>query len=206
MHKILLVRKAGGQINNMDKSLKKQKTSDEIKTSLSNVLNLATEPNYVLKQADKEIEGKSGESPADPKSYLFKALTLLEFDNGLLMTESLPEKYRVFSVDLSRQLQKEFTCLTASEKATAELVASNFVRTIWIQAKINSYLNLASEYLTDNGVKYFAILSKELDRANRHYLASLQTLKSLKQPAMSVNVKTQTAVIGQNQIVQSNNK
>lgn len=193
-------------MSDLDKAITKQKTSQEIKEFIGEMGKLTTDPDIILKEAEKEVEDniKKGKLQATQTSNLFKAFTLLEFDNGVLMSQSLPDKYQVFSVDLSRQLQKEFNCLTASEKATAELVASNFVRTIWIQGKINGYLGL--DNLTDNGVKYFAILSKELDRANRHYLTALQTLKSLKQPALSVNVKTQTAVIGQNQIVQSNNK
>jgi len=54
-------------------------------------------------------------------------------------------------------------------------------------------------------VQYLAVLSKELDRAERHYLASLQALKMLKSPSFEVNIKTNTAVVGQNQIVQANN-
>lgn len=120
------------------------------------------------------------------------------------MSSAIPEKYRAFCIDLSRSLQKEYQCEMPSEKATAELVAVNFIRTLEIQNKINSYLGRGE--ITDMGVRYVAVLSKELDRANRHYLSSLQTLKMIKQPAIEVNIKTQTAVVGQNQIVQSNNK
>jgi len=58
--------------------------------------------------------------------------------------------------------------------------------------------------INDNGYKYLKIMSLELDRANRHYLASLQTLRSIKQPPMQLNIKTNTAVVGTNQMVQVN--
>lgn len=119
------------------------------------------------------------------------------------MIGAVPERYRTFAIDFNRNLQKEFECQTPSEKATAELVTVNFIRTLEIQHKI---IWRHEQGVDEIAMKYIAILSKELDRANRHYLNSLQTLKMLKQPTLEVNIKTQTAVVGQNQIVQANNK
>ena len=56
--------------------------------------------------------------------------------------------------------------------------------------------------LISNG--FYKVASQELDRANRHYLASIQTLKAMKQSPMQDNIKTDTAIIGQNQLVQAN--
>ncbi len=163
------------------------------------------DPHGVLKEGKIEAEKVKVKSrELSSESDLYKALTVFEFDNGSLMTNAVPEIYRTFSIDFNRNLQKEYKCETPSEKATAELVAINFVRTLAVQFKIASLFG-KGEY-TDMSVKYLAVLSKELDRANRHYLNSLQTLKMIKQPVLEVNIKTQTAVVGQNQIVQSNNK
>lgn len=166
---------------------------------------IADDPISILKQAQEELDShKNHSQKITPESACYKAFTILEFDKGILMAAAIPERYRTFGIDFSRKLQKEYQCETPSEKATAELIAINFVRTLEIQYRINCILEL--EHVTDNLVKHFAILSKELDRANRHYLNTLQTLKMIKQPAIEVNIKTQTAVVGQNQIVQSNNK
>ncbi len=169
---------------------------------------IGDDPIAIFEQAQQELDNpkskpKSGEE-LTTKSSLYKALTLFEFDKGILMASAIPERYRAFSIDFSRNLQKEYQCGTPSEKATAELVVINFVRTLEIQCKITAYLS--RDGVTDIGVRYLAVLSKELDKANRHYLSSLQTLKMIKQPAIEVNIKTQTAIVGQNQIVQSNNK
>lgn len=166
---------------------------------------IADDPISILKRVQEELDShKNHSQKMTPESASYKAFTLFEFDKGILMAAAVPERYRTFCIDFSRNLQKEYQCETPSEKATAELVAINFVRTLEIQYRINCFLELG--HVTDNLVKHFAILSKELDRANRHYLASLQTLKMIKLPALEVNIKTQTAVVGQNQIVQSNNK
>jgi len=194
------------------KEITKQKDNptrsiDEVKEFISRAA-IGDDPVGIFEQAKRELDDptsspKSGQE-LGTKSSLYKALTLFEFDKGILMASAIPERYRAFSIDFSRNLHKEYQCETPSEKATVELVVINFVRTLEIQYKITSYLSRDS--VTDIGVRYLAVLSKELDKANRHYLSSLQTLKMIKQPAFEVNIKTQTAVVGQNQIIQSNNK
>lgn len=163
------------------------------------------DPDEVLKKARVEAEQNKGkEKTFSSKTNLYKTMTLFEFDNGSLMLNSVPDMYRTFLIDFSRNLQKEYDCKTPSEKATAELVAINFIRTLAIQFRISARLDRGE--IGDIGVQYLNMLSKELDRANRHYLNALQTLKMIKQPMLEVNIRTQTAVVGQNQIVQSNNK
>lgn len=162
------------------------------------------DPDLVLKKLGEDLVGKSElKTTASPDDNLYKALTLFEFEKGLMLVSIVHPMCKTFVIDLSRKLQAEFDCKTASEKATAELAAINFVRTMAIQYRIESYLEKDS--FSEMGVKYLAVLSKELDRANRHYLTAVQVLKTMKQPPLSVNVKTQTAVVGQNQIVQARN-
>ena len=115
---------------------------------------------------------------------------------------TIPEQYKTFGVDMMRQLQKEYNCTTISEKATAELATISYIRTLGVQSRINSYLGKGE--LTEIGVKFLAVMSKELDRANRHYLTAIQALRLLKQPPMQIKVSADTAIIGQNQVVQAN--
>lgn len=164
----------------------------------------ANDPDFVLEETGKELVGKFDKQESIiPASNLYKSLTLLEFEKGILLISIVPEMYRTFAIDLSRRLQAEFDCQTASEKATAELAALNYVRALEAQNRINSYLTIGT--FTEVGVKFLAIISKEFDRANRHFLTAVQVLKTMNQPPLSVSVKTQTAIIGQNQIVQAKN-
>ncbi|MBA3724767.1 MAG: hypothetical protein H0W89_07865 [Candidatus Levybacteria bacterium] len=180
-------------------------TVEDIKKLLSQ-LGTDNDPEMVLNSLKKEFDNHELDDNVNvsPGSNLYKTFTLFEFDKGVLMSAVIPERYRTFCIDFNRNLQNEFQCETPSEKATAEVVAVNFIRTLEIQYRIN--VRLEHGEFGDLGIKYLAVLSKELDRANRHYLHSLQTLKMSKQPMLEVNIKTQTAVIGQNQVVQSNNK
>lgn len=184
-------------------SVIKKNSLDEIKEYLNAFCHLESDPNVVLEEAYKEIaDGDGKKKECLPNGTVFKALTLLEFNNGVLMSRAIPDQYVVFGIDLLRQFQKEYNCQTVSEKATAELAAINYIRTLEIQRKINNYL--AQDSIAELGVKFLAIMSKELDRANRHYFMAIQTLKIMKQLPMQVNIKTNTAVVGQNQIVRTN--
>lgn len=162
----------------------------------------AFDPSYVLEGVEKELEGKKEDFKAEPETNTFKALTLSEFENGMLMSTVVAEHYQTFALSFSRRLQLEFDCETEAEKSLCELTAVNYARTFEIQRKINNLFN--QKGLTKLDVEYLAILSKELDRAQRHYFSSLQTLRSFKQPVFHLNLKADTAVVGQNQIVQTN--
>jgi len=188
-----------------NKTVATKMNADEVKTYLRDIYRSTSDPAHVLKEVSKDIPTEEGkEIEVGENSNLFKAITLIEFDNGILMSRAIPRQYVTFGINMLRQLQEEYRCRNVSEKATAELAAINYIRTLDIQRRINNYLVLDSA--TNFGLKFLAIMSKELDRANRHYLTAIQALRMTKQPRMQVNIKTDTAVIGQNQIVQSNNK
>lgn len=188
------------------------------------------DPEVVLERVGQQLKqyGNNYGFMDDLDSFQSLARTLNEFDNGVLMTNAIPKEYSTFAVDFLRQLQKQYDCQTIAEKAIAELATISYIRTLDIQERMTESLNNQKHLSTGHadcgsnpfdplnhlhackraelGLKLLNILSKELDRANRHYLTSIQTLKIMKQPRMQVNIKTGTAVIGQNQIVQSNNQ
>lgn len=187
----------------MEKPIENTLQKKEVAKTLQDYLN-PYDPSVVLKESGKEIQQQGGKSfTLDPKSNTFKALTLSEFENGMLMSFSVPEHNKTFVIDYSRKLQEEFQCKAVAEKSLCELTAINYVRSLEVQRKINNLLN--QNGLTKLDVQYLAILSKELDRAQRHYLSGLQTLRTFKQPVLQLNVRANTAVVGQNQLVQSNN-
>lgn len=161
------------------------------------------EAKYILSQVQNELDTVKWKKEVGPETFLYKSMTLFEFEKGPLLCTSIPERFTVFALEFSKQLQEEYKCNTPSEKSLAELAALNYVRVLSAQSKINSYLSRDS--VTDIGVGYLNMMSKELDRAERHYLTSLEALKILHSPSFNVNIKTNTAVVGQNQAVQVKN-
>lgn len=190
------------KVKTTDKAIIPKKTSEEIRSFLSKC-KIGNDPDLILQEVYKEFsDSKSDKLATNVMDNAFKAITLFEFENGALMTTVIQEGYKTFGVDMMRKVQEEYACETIIEKATAELATINYIRTLEVQRRITAYLDMNS--LTDNGVKYLAIMSKELDRANRHYLTAVQVLRSLKQVPFQLTVKANTAVIGQNQLVQAN--
>lgn len=184
------------------KEIVKTKTLDEIKSEIS-VLGHGFDARYVLERADDELKGYKGSGDIKPDSNLYKSLTLFEFDKGLLLMNSVHNLHRVFALEFSKNLQTEYNCQTPSEKALAETVALNFSRVLDTQRRINMFIEKNS--LNEIGLGYLKFLSMESDRAQRHYLGSLQALRTLHSPSFEVNIKAKTAVVGQNQAVQVKN-
>lgn len=180
----------------------KTKSIGEIRKAISNSC-IGFDSDYILKLADEEMGKSKTPKKVESDTNYYKAMTLLEFDKGVLLMNAISELYRVFALEFSKNLQAEYNCKVPSEKSLAEIISLNFVRILETQRRIKNVIdNMTTRY----DIQYLAVLSKELDRAERHYLTSLQVLKMLKTPPMEVNIKTQTAVVGQNQIVQANNR
>ncbi|MFH0936930.1 MAG: hypothetical protein V1808_01400 [Candidatus Daviesbacteria bacterium] len=185
------------------KTLVPVKTLDQIKDRIGEFRS-GYDPKHALEKADKELGDNNGAQVTDPESFVFKALTLYEFHNGVLLTTVVSEQYKTLAIDMSRNLQKEFNCQNSAEKGLAEIATINYIRTLDIQRRINNYLEKGS--INDTGVRFLDVMSKELDRANRHYLVAVEALKVFKQPSMQLKISANTAVVGQNQLVQTVNK
>lgn len=162
---------------------------------------IPTSPSLILKNAEKELKQVENNKTFSSDT-ISKALTLLEFENGILLANGLPDLYQAFAIQLSQQLQQEYDCKTASEKATAEHVSLCYTKTLIISQKLTRVLEYQQKSKID--ILYISILSKEYDRSHRQYLSAVQSLQMMKQSPLNVTIKTQTAIVGQNQIVQAN--
>lgn len=131
----------------------------------------------------------------DGDDPLTQFLALHEFDKGALVTLGFQEVYRPLVLNMSQDLQREYSCETASEKATAHLVAQNYVRTLDLQRQMFNVMN--AESYGELSMKRYKLLSKEYERAHRQYLLSLQTLKQLKEPPINVNLSAKNAMLNQ---------
>ena len=161
-------------------------------------------PKQIVAKAGKDIRNMVNGSRKSDKRNITQAMTLYEFNNAGLLAPAVSKNYRTFVTRLSLDLQKEFGCVKESEKSIAHITSLNYVRILEIQTKITNYLGKGE--VTNIGVGYLNVMSKELDRAERHYLTSLQALRMLKMPPLKVNIISQTAIVGQNQVIQSKNE
>lgn len=166
--------------------------------------NVISRANAKLNAPSGDEDGEYEDEPLTFESAIFQALTLSEFDKGILLINTIPERYRSFALNMLKQLQDDYKCTLMSEKSTAELVVLSYIRILELQRRLDAYLDEGG--LAKIDMSYYAVLSKDLDRATRQYLYALQTLKTLKTPPLKVSIKTNTAIVGENQVIQENQK
>jgi hypothetical protein len=129
-----------------------------------------------------------------------KSVISFEKDMIVPLMGSVGGDNATFALNFYRNLITEYDCKTVSEKTTAQLVANAYVRIMEYSRRME-YCRISKETTNEiNG--YWAIIGKELDRANRQYASALIILKQLKAPALQINVKN--AFIAENQQINSN--
>lgn len=202
-------------------------SDDKITNTLkyfSNIIN-NDDPRLVLEETSNDLNGSTVQHELSTWAD-YKAVSLFEFDNGILMTQAIPNKYRTLAINLFRSLQQEYNCKTTGEKVLTELATINYVRFLDLNERIESSLATitAQSYRHDTclspkdpfyrgnpnrsacqrtalELKLVAILSKSADQANKAYLSALHSLNYFKQPPLKINIKTQNNIVGQNQFV-----
>jgi len=97
-------------------------------------------------------------------------------------------------------IEEEYDCKTASEYALAELAAGSYVRSLEASRElIDARAGVTNLFCLVEKTGYCKMLSKEIDRANRQFTSAILTLKQLKAPSMTLNVKAKNAFIAENQ-------
>ena len=138
----------------------------------------------------------------EARMLIEKAISVVNLDTHGLLAIATRENYRTFSIEFDKQLIREYGCTTASEKALVQLIVSAHVRSLQYAAELSNNTG-AGKPITSTRNGLYSVLSKEIDRANRQFITGLTALKQLKAPGLTVNVKTNTAFIAQNQQVNS---
>ena len=182
-------------------SSKKSQTMREWITAIC----LFNNTDLLLENIKKEVKANNGEIKGLSREFytnLKKAGLALGLSTHMLVTETVREEYRTFLVEMIKDIEREYGCKTAIEKALAETIASSYVRTLEYSRDLILYTK--DNHLTHEKNGYYNMLSKEIDRAHRIFLNASMTLKQLKSPSMEINIKAKTAFVGQNQ--QFNNK
>ncbi len=161
-------------------------------------------PHALLQEVDK-ISKKYRESKnkKDLEKELIEkinaALPVVALDTHYALARAVMEELRPFAIEFSNQLIEEYNCKTPTEKALVETIAAAYVRILQSTRVITGQVRVdhCSPALND----HYRVASQELDRANRHFINAIATLKQLKSPAMTIQVKATNAFVAQNQQV-----
>lgn len=168
---------------------------------------IGIEPNKLFKEALELYE--EGLQEKDKKKYNkisdklnneygLKLFQTLGLDTKFFLINSVKEEYKLFVIEMARELEKEYEVKSPSEKALVQTATLSFVQYLRYSGLMHANV---MHHCTDN---YLAVLSKETDRAYRRYVSSLQILQQKKSPSIKVNVKTNHAFVAQNQQINHN--
>lgn len=148
-------------------------------------------PKYIINNEDVSNMTES------ESKLLRDAVMSLAVENDVSLIQSVEEQYRGLAMKIRRELIKEHDCETYSEKMLVDMIVSSYIRNLTASRVLMEALTKGQT--TDILNKFISVSSQETDRANRHYVTALATLKQMKSPNLSVNVKTNNAFFAQNQ-------
>lgn len=173
----------------------------DAKDFILNSTKASTDPNenlarFAEKYLPAVLKGKLDEKTEEGMLKSIGELSMtLGLDTGYILMNSLERDYQGLAFQMKKDLQGEFDCKKPSEKALVDIIVNAYVRKLTYSNKMEyNQKHVGAQY---DGYRNY--LSKELDRAHRQFLSALETLKAIQQPAMKVNIKTNTAFVGENQ-------
>lgn len=148
-----------------------------------------------------KILGRENVAEKEKDDYLTKTLYTMGLDTKVQLAESIQEEHRTMAINFCDQIVIEYDCKTPSEKALAQVIANAFVRTMEYSNTLETGRNKTVKL---NLIGFYSMIGKELDRANRHFLSSLITLRQMKSPTIKINVTAKTAFVAENQQININ--
>lgn len=174
--------------------------------NLINRLGADIEPQSINRKVNKIFEridnSKFQKEPLLSQSELQtldQFIKMHEFEKHLLLTESLPSKFSSLAIKMAKSIIAEYKCSTSLEKSLVELIVNSFCRSLYLSSILVVVLEQKTVQIEQNFINYYKFIGKELDKANREYLTAITTLYQLKTPNIQLNLKADTAILGQNQ-------
>ena len=196
------------ELEEWEKKIESGEAYEIVEKDFIHNLSAECDPERNIKLFAKNLYPKTmikGEKLTEKEHEEFYNLSLsYGIDNGFSMLEAVEGKYRGLLFKLRKELIKEYDCKIYSEKALVDLAISAYARNLTLTKQL-THMSIRNE-ITPLSNNYISVLSKDVDRANRHFITALETLKQFKQPEMKVNVKTKNAFISNNQQINNNVK
>ncbi len=184
------------------KSLKQRE--QDARNFLKECTGTTCDPHILLRALDKSI--KEYDADTDKKAAekrlqekVNEAMPVIALDTHYILARGVMEEIRPFVIDFANQLTAEYDCKTPTEKALVEIVTAAYARVLQFTGVMTRQVR--DEHCSEILTGFYKVASQELDRANRHFTTALATLKQIKSPAMTVQVKATNAFVAQNQQV-----
>lgn len=176
---------ANDVINRLKADIEPQSINDKVQKIFERIDSSKTQKESLLNQNELQI--------------LDQFIKMHEFEKHLLLTESLPSKFSSLSIKMAKSMIAEYKCSTSLEKSLVELIVNSFCRSLYLSSILVVVLEQKTVQIEQNFINYYKFIGKELDKANREYLTAITTLHQMKTPNIQLNLKADTAILGQNQ-------
>lgn len=173
-------------LENIVKSTPCVATSSELLENLNTAL-----------ENNNDSNKRSEETQAVLRKVYNNVAYAFSLDNHVAICNTVSEPYQALLVNMTKDLIAEFDCRNSHEKALAEMVASSYVHYIQYSSKFNNAQN--AESLSFEKIGFYKMFGKEADRAHRQFTAAITILKQIRTPFPTINIKTNSAFIAENQ-------
>ena len=152
---------------------------------------------YIADNIIPKLETKSKKLTDEDKKKISKAMIDYGIENNISLYESFEGRYSGMMINLRKELIEEFNCTTYSEKALVDMIVGAYARNLTYSKQLLSHKD--PTYLSHERNGFLSLFSKEIDRANRHFITALSMLKQMREPQLNLNVKAKNAFVAQNQ-------
>lgn len=189
-------------MQNLNTKTNKYRDIHEILSRLdSNIdsLSINKKVNNIFDRIDNAKTKKEANLTKQELSTLDQFIRIHEFEKHILLSESLPAKFSSMAINMAKSMIAEYKCTTVLEKSIVELIVNAFCRSLYLSSLMVVVFGQEPVQIHQNFINYYNFIGKELDRANREYLTAITTLHQLKSPHIQLNLKAETAILGQNQ-------
>lgn len=178
------------------KEIKMKWTPESAKDFVDGIAKTDANPEQIMTKLAEQLSSY-GTPNWKFREALDNALMIYGLDNHKPISDTVDKRYKPLVREFSRQLIQEYDCKISSEKALAQIVAGAYARIIEYSKELNNCM--WQKWPENNRFNCFLLFSKELDRAERHFITALMALKQLKSPSVEFNIKAKTAFVAQNQ-------
>jgi hypothetical protein len=144
------------------------------------------------KQYAKAIETKGGE-----RDKIMNYLNSKSLESKYHLLETIEKNFLPFALRFTDDLVKEYDAKTPSEISLVQMAVLAYCRYLKSSQRFKTFIT--QEYIDSCKAQYCSIAERAIDKAYREYTSILQTLRHMKQPPMTVSIKTNTAFVAQNQ-------
>lgn len=153
-------------------------------------------PEKVLSLAQKQyaesIDTKSGET-----DKVLNFLNSKSLESKYHIVQILEKEFLPFALRFVDDLTKEYNAKTPSEISLVQMAVLAYCRYLKNSQRFKTFIT--QEYINSCKAQYCSIAERAMEKLYREYISILQTLRHMKQPPMTVSIKTNTAFVAQNQ-------